>query len=203
HQAGNGRGVLESEARDLGWVNDARLDHVAELVGVRVEAEVVFFAFTNASDDDCTFGARVQSDLTQRFLERGLDDVHRDGFFAFDLEFVKHRDAADQRHTAAGDNAFLDSRARGVHGVLAASLLFLQLGFGCRAPLDHRYAADQLGETLLQLFLVVVRGGVLDLRADLPDASFDFAGLAAAFDDRAVVLVNRDFLGPAEVFHLH
>src|ERR1700684_3593242 len=28
HQAGDGRGVLESQARDLGWVDYARLDHV-------------------------------------------------------------------------------------------------------------------------------------------------------------------------------
>src|SRR5579862_4668606 len=203
HQAGNGRGVLESEAGDLGRVDYARLDHVAELVCVGVEAEVVVLAFAHAADDDGTFGACVQGDLTQGFFERALDDVHADGFFAVDFELVKHRDAADQRYAAAGDDAFLDCRACGVHGVLDASLLFLQLGFGCRAHLDHRYAADQLGETLLQLFLVVVRGSVLDLRADLPDASFDFAGFPGAFDDGGVVLINRDFLGFAEVFHLH
>ena len=46
--------------------------------------------------------------------------------------------------------------------------------------------------------LVVVGGGVIDLRADLLDAAFDFARLAAAFDDGGVVLVDGDFLGAAE-----
>jgi len=48
HQAGDGRGVLQSQARDLGWVDNARLDHVAELFGVRVVAEVFVLALTNA-----------------------------------------------------------------------------------------------------------------------------------------------------------
>ena len=47
HQAGNGRGVLEREARDLGRVDNARLDHVAELSGIRVVAEVLVLAFTH------------------------------------------------------------------------------------------------------------------------------------------------------------
>src|SRR6202030_4296989 len=56
---------------------------------------------------------------------------------------------------------------------------------------------------LLELFLVVIAGGVFDLRADLLDATFDFGGLACAFDDRGVVLVDGDFLGAAEVLKLH
>src|SRR6267154_1309666 len=203
HQAGNRCGILEREARDLGWVDYARLDQVAELSGIRVEAEVVFLAFTHTVHDYGAFVARVQGNLPQGFLERALDDIHADGFFLSELEFVEHRDAADQCYSAASDDAFLDCRAGGVHGVFDASFLFFQLGFGCRAHLDHRYAADQFRKPLLQLFLVVVRGGFLDLRADLPDASFDFARLATAFDDRGVVLIDCDFLGPAEVFHLH
>ena len=119
------------------------------------------------------------------------------------LSFSSAADAAKQRHAAAGNDAFFDRRAGGVHGVFDASLLFLQLGFGCRADLDDRNAADQLGKALLELFLVVVGGGVFDLRADLLDAAFDLAGLAGAFDDRGVVLVDGDLLGAAEVLDLH
>src|SRR3979411_164188 len=36
HQAGNRCGVLEREARDLGRVDNTRLDHVAELSCIRV-----------------------------------------------------------------------------------------------------------------------------------------------------------------------
>ena len=59
HQAGDGRGVLQSEASDLGWVDYARLDHVAELSGVRVEAEVIVLGFANAADDHSAFVAGV------------------------------------------------------------------------------------------------------------------------------------------------
>jgi len=38
---------------------------------------------------------------------------------------------------------------------------------------DHRDAARELGQTLLQLLTVVVRGGLLDLRLDLGDAGLD------------------------------
>ena len=55
---------------------------------------------------------------------------------------------------------------------------------------------------LLQFLAIVVRGSVLDLRADLPDAPFDLAGFSAALDDRGVVLVDGDLLGATEVLEL-
>ena len=57
--------------------------------------------------------------------------------------------------------------------VLDAVLLLLQLGLGRGADLDHRHAAGQLGQPLLQLLAVEVAGGRLDLRADLLDARLD------------------------------
>ena len=89
-----------------------------------------------------------------------------------------------------------------MHRVLDARLLLLHLGLGGRTDLDDGDAADQLGQPLLQLLAVVVRGGVLDLRADLLDAALDRLGLAGALDDRRVVLVDRDLLGAAEVLDL-
>src|SRR5713101_7718460 len=108
-----------------------------------------------------------------------------------------------QSHPAAGHDAFLDRGAGGVHGVLDPSLLLLQLGLGCCAHLHHRDPAHQLGEALLELFLVVVRGGLLDLHADLLDAPLDVAGFAGALDDGGVVLVDGHFLGAAQVLNLH
>src|SRR5438876_6709573 len=89
-----------------------------------------------------------------------------------------------------------------MHGVLDAGLFLLQLCFGCRPHLDYRDAANQLGQALLELFLVVVRGGLFDLRAELLDSAFDLAGLAGARDDRSVVLVDGHFLGLAQLLDL-
>ena len=60
-----------------------------------------------------------------------------------------------------------------MHGVFDASLLLFHLGLSRRAHLDDGHAADQLREPFLQLLAIVVRGGVLDLCADLLDATFD------------------------------
>ena len=106
---------------------------------------------------------------------------------------------ADQRDAAARDDALFDRRLGRVHRVLDARLLFLHLGLGGRTDLDDGDAADQLRQPLLQLLAVVVRGGLLDLRPDLLDATLDGLAFAAALDDRRVVLGDVDPLGLAEV----
>ena len=86
-----------------------------------------------------------------------------------------------------------------MHRILNASLLFLHLGLGRGTDLDHRNTADQLGQTLLQFFTVVVRGRVLDLGADGLDAAVDGLCRTAALDDGRVLLVDGDLLTTAEV----
>ena len=86
--------------------------------------------------------------------------------------------------------------------VFDAGLLLLQLGFGRGADVDLRHAAGELRQALLELLAVVVAGGDVDLAADLLDAALDGLGLAGAFDDRGVVVVDRDLLGLAELVDL-
>jgi len=62
---------------------------------------------------------------------------------------------------------------------------------------DDRDAPNQFGKPLLELFLVVVRGGLFNLHTELLDSAFDRAGLAGTRDDRRVVLVDGDLLGAA------
>src|SRR6266852_2225649 len=193
HEARDGRSVLQRKARDLGRVDDAHLDHVPVLAGLGIEAEVFVLGFANPADHNGAFMAGVEGELAGRLFEGALHDADANGFVIMQLELLDGRDAAEQRRAAAGDDAFLDSRAGGVHGVFDTRLLFLQFGFGGCADLDDGDAANQLGKALLELFLVVVAGGVFDLRADL---------LHTAFDVRGVVLVDGDLLGAAEVLKL-
>src|SRR6185437_3189949 len=132
-------------------------------------------------------------------FECALDNVNANLLVAIGFQTFECGNAADQSDAAAGNDTFLDGCASGVHGVLNASFLFLQLGLGCRAHLNHRNAADQLRQPLLQLLFVVVGGGFFDLRADLPHAAFDLRRFARAFDNRGVVLVDGDLLGAAQV----
>ena len=105
---------------------------------------------------------------------------------------------AQERDAAARHDAFLDRGAGGVERVLDAILLLLDLDFGRAADADHRDAAGELGEPLLQLLAVVVGGGLLDLRLDLIDAGLDVLLLAGAVDDRGLFLLDHDLLGAAE-----
>ena len=109
---------------------------------------------------------------------------------------------ADDRDAAAGKNAFFNRGAAGVQGVFDAGLLFLHRDFGRGPDVDLGDAAGELGEALLELLAVVVAGGVVDLVLELLDAALDGLLVAGAFDDRGVVLVDADLLGPAELRQL-
>ena len=99
--------------------------------------------------------------------------------------------AAKQGHAAARQHAFHRRGLGGVQRVLDAGLGLLHLGLGAAADLDHGDAAGELGQPLLQLLAIVVAIGGLDLPLELLDAGLDVGRLAAAFDDRRVVLVDR------------
>ena len=89
--------------------------------------------------------------------------------------------------------------ARGVQRILDARLLLLHLGLGRGTDVDDGDATGELGQTLLQLLLVVVRRGGIDRGPDLLDAALDLRVLTGPVDDGRVVLVDDDALGAAEV----
>src|SRR5207247_9018944 len=125
----------------------------------------------------------------QRLLDRARENADADRLVLIRrLELVERLLHTDQLYTAAGHHALFHGRAGRVERVLDAGLLLLHLDLGGRADLDDRDAADQLGQALLQLLTVVVRGGLLDLGADLLHARLDVGLLAGAIDDRRVVL---------------
>src|SRR5579872_5386555 len=78
HQASNRAGVLQSRARDLGWVDHARLDQVFELAGLGVVAEIGILRLADLANYDRAFFAGIADDLTQRLFERALYDVGAD-----------------------------------------------------------------------------------------------------------------------------
>src|SRR5689334_24759004 len=105
---------------------------------------------------------------------------------------------AQQGNAAARHDAFLNRRTGRMHRVIDAILALLHLDFGRAADADHGYAAREFGQTLLQLFTVVVRGGFLNLRLDLLNARLDVGLLAGAADDGGVFLVDHHLLGATE-----
>src|SRR6478736_1941919 len=118
-------------------------------------------------------------------------------------EGANRRLGAQQGDAAARHDALLDGRLGCVHRVVDAVLLLLDLDLGRTADADDRHAARQLGETLLQLLLVVVGGRVLDLRLDLRNPPLDVLLLAGAIDNRGVLLLDAHALGRAEHLKSH
>ena len=157
-----------------------------------------FFSFFARSDDDRAVHAGVLGDLAQGLLEGALDDLEADLLVVARTWTGRPSRAPgrlDEGDAAAGDDAFLDGGAGCREGVLDAVLLLLHLDLGGRADVDHGHAAGELGQALLELLLVVVGGGVLDLGLDLRDAVLDVLLLAGALDDGGVFLVHLDLLG--------
>src|SRR5256886_8046676 len=101
---------------------------------------------------------------------------------------------SQQRYAAARHDALLDRGAGGMQRVFDPGLLLLHFSLGGRAHIDHRDAARQLRQPLLQLLLVVIRRGLLDRRADLADAALNVGLLALAADQGGVVLIHHDAL---------
>ena len=204
HEASHRRRVLQRRTHDLGRIDDADLDEVLVLFGGGVEAECAFAAL-DLLDDDRAIDARVGGNLAQRFLDSATDDRCTDLLIALQRldERVDGNRGANQRHTASGDDAFFDGRAGRVQSILDARLLLLHLALGSSAHLDDSHATDDLREALLQLLAVVVGGRVFDLGADLLHAGLDVGLLACSLDDGAVVLVDGNALGAAEILERH
>jgi hypothetical protein len=127
------------------------------------------------------------------------DDVGTGRLVTLELELLERdRAGLDERHATTGDDALLDGSLGVANGVLDAVLALLELDLGGRADLDHRNAAGQLGQALLQLLAVVVGVRLLDLGTDLVDPALDLAGVAGTLDDGGLVLGDDDLAGLAE-----
>src|SRR5580692_3259914 len=115
HEARDRGCVLKGKAGDLGWVDDAHLNHVAILASVRVEAVVLVLRVADLADYDSAFETGVERNLAGRLFEGALHDAEADSFVIMELDLLDGRDATEQRRAAAGNDTFLDSRAGGVH----------------------------------------------------------------------------------------
>src|SRR5665647_2538815 len=198
-QPGNRSRALDRRTHDLGRVDDALADEIAVFAGLGVEAPVVLVLLEDLADNDRAVFAGIGGDLAGRGLDRLADDLDAVLLvFVVGLHPLEGFGGAQQRDAAARQDAFLDRGAGGMHRVIDAILALLHLDFGGAADADHRNAAGQLGQTFLQLFLVIVRGCFLDLRLDLGDARLDLGLLAGAVDDGGVFLVDHHLLGAAQ-----
>src|SRR3546814_19898391 len=83
------------------------------------------------------------------------------------LQLGEHPGGVQQSRSAADDDAFLDRGAGSVHRVFDAILALLHPALCGPADAPHGDPARHLGQTLLQLPTVVIRGALLGLRPKL------------------------------------
>src|SRR5438093_1414668 len=195
----DGRCVLDRHTNHLGRVDDALGDQVAVFAGLRVEAVGILILLEDLADDHRTVFASIDGDLAGWIRQRLADDFNA-GLLVVVLgaKSLEMLGGAEQGDAAARHDAFLNRRTGRMHRVIHAILALPHLDFGRAADADHRAAARELGQTLLQLLTVVVRGGFLALRLDLLNARLDVDALAGAADDCCVFLVDHHLLGAAE-----
>src|SRR6267378_3626530 len=191
--------VLDRRPHDLGRVDDALGDQVDVFARLRVEAVGVLILLEDLADDDRAVLARVDRDLARRPGERLADDLDAGLLVVVrGLDALELLGGTEQGDAAARHDAFFNRRTGRMHRVVNAILALLDFDLGRAADADHRDAACELGQTLLQLLTVVVRGGLLDLRLDLVDARLDVGLLVGAVDDGGVLLVDHHLLGATE-----
>ena len=94
-----------------------------------------------------------------------MDDVDANLLVAIQLQVGKRLACAQQRNAAARHDAFFHSGASCMQCVLDTSFLFLHLGLGRGADLNHGNTAGELSKPLLQFLAIVVRSGLLDAEA--------------------------------------
>ena len=86
-----------------------------------------------------------------------------------------------------------------MESVFDSGFFLLHLSLGGSTNVDDGNTARELGEPLLKLLAVVVAGSVLDLTADLTNASLDVCALAGSLDNGRVLLVNGIVLGATKI----
>src|SRR5881275_1746955 len=201
-QARDGRGVLQRGARDFGRIDDTRLHQVGVFV-IRDVVTFVSFALLHFLNDERAFAARVVSKLTRRLFNGTANNRHADFFIAFEvLDVVERFLRAQQRDTAAWDDAFLNRRTSGVQRVFDPSFLLFHLGLSRSTDVDDRNASGEFRQALLQFLAIVIAGRLFDLTTNLSNAALDIGFFAFAFDNGGVLLVHCDALGPAHVVEL-
>src|SRR5215831_8930623 len=198
-QARDRGGVLQCQPHDLGRIDDAGFHHVDVFEGLRVEAAVGVVGLEQLADHDRSIGSGVFDDLPNRRLQRTPDDVDADFLIAvLGRQPLEGLGGIEEGDTTTRDDAFLDRGPRRVGSVIDPVLPLLHLDLGGAADPDHRDTTGELCQPLLQLLAVIIRGGFLDLLADLRAAPLDVVLFAGAVDDRRVFFLDADPLGFAQ-----
>ena len=105
------RRVLDRRPGHLGRIDDARVEHVHVLAGhdVVADARILLLGLRtpHVLDDDVAVESGVLGQSAEGLVQRAPDDVDAGVGVAFQLDAVERLLGVEQRHAAAGHDAFL------------------------------------------------------------------------------------------------
>ncbi len=196
-EASDGSRVLDRVQHRLGRVDDAELEHVAIGFALGVIAIGVVALVGDLADDDGTLDAGVLGDLADRRFQR-LAAMSTPVRWSSLAPLRPSSAFAARRRATPPPGRMPSSTAARVALRASSTRSFFSLTSTSRsaADADHRHAASELREALLQLLAIIVRGGLLDLRLDLRHAGLDVLLRAGAVDDGRGLLLVADLLRP-------
>merc|ERR1711884_43646 len=174
---------------NLGGVNDTGGDHVDHLLIGGVETLVDVSALLDVVDNHGGVQTSIVGNRVQRPGERVLDNIHSLLLvLILGCDGINSWQTSDQSNSASGNNAFLHSGSGGVESIGHTILLLVDLNLGRSSDLEHGHTAGQPRHPLLQLLLLVLAVGVLDLVPDHVDPLADVGLAASTLQQHAVVL---------------
>lgn len=120
----------------------------------------------------------------------------------FHLDIIECFGAVQKSHSSSDDDSLFKGTSSGHNGVIESVLDLLDLDLGGPSDLDDSDSSTELGLSLLELLLVILRSGQVHLLSDLIDSSLDNLSVSGAINDDSLVLIDDDFLGSAEDAHV-
>ena len=201
HEGGNTGGVAESGTDNLEGIENTSLEHVLVGLAGGIETHLGVVLLEELVDDDAAVDAGVLGDGLAGNGDGLLDDVDTDLLVEVSdglLELVEASGGVEEGGTTSGKNTLGDGGTSGVEGVLETVLLLVDLDLGGSADLDDGDTAGELGESLVELLLLVGGGGLALGLADGLAAVSNGLAVAGAVEDDGLVLVDGDLLAGAE-----
>ena len=202
-QRGDTTGVNQGSADDLERVNDTGGDHVNILAlgAVVATVEVLGEVIGELANNDATLHTGVLDDGAGGAGNGALDDADTELLVKVGRVDVVEAvgGGLEESSTTTREDTLLDGSASSVQGVNDAVLLLTDFDLRGTANLDDSNTARELGETLLQLLLLVLgSSGVSHDTTDLLTALSNAVLGTLAVQDNGVLLGDGDGAGGTE-----
>lgn len=199
-QRSNTAGINETSADNLEGIKDTGLDHVNVLAlgAVETAVEVAAVLVCELANNDRALQTGVLDDGSGRSGDGVLDNGNTELLVKVgSLDVVQSLGRGlDQGSATTGQDTLLDGSTGGVQGIDESVLLLADLNLGGTTDLDDGNTARELGQTLLELLLLVLGGGgVSNDTTDLLAALRDGILAALTVEEDGVLLGDGDGAG--------